>query len=175
MPSFWTPTIVPKGLNDQNVYLVVDDFGPVNRAYREVNVDAADFKTVIRDLIAGQYRNPVCVIAFNTVEQWSDDVSADVEREIRKRFDAAYNDVPSTVEAFIEHHVGHAPVEFETGMTDAKAARYRRLALMETDVETVKLLHLLADEAERGVLCVAQANTRRSEKSIENLQPLRGV
>ena len=33
----WTPSIVPKG-DDQNVYLVVDDFGRNGRVYRETDV-----------------------------------------------------------------------------------------------------------------------------------------
>jgi hypothetical protein len=37
----WTPSIVPNG-NDQNVYLVVDDFGRLGRSYRETDVERAD-------------------------------------------------------------------------------------------------------------------------------------
>jgi hypothetical protein len=37
-------------------------------------------------------------------------------------------------------------------MTDARSVRYRRLALAEPDVENARLLRLLADEADRGVL-----------------------
>jgi hypothetical protein len=33
----WTPSIVPRGV-DQNVYLVVDDFGRDGRVYREADV-----------------------------------------------------------------------------------------------------------------------------------------
>jgi hypothetical protein len=33
----WSPSTVPKS-NDQNVYLVVDDFGRLGRAYRETDV-----------------------------------------------------------------------------------------------------------------------------------------
>jgi hypothetical protein len=45
-------------------------------------------------------------------------------------------------------------------MTDPRATRYRRLALAEKDPETVRLLRLLADEAERGILCVSQQKVR---------------
>jgi hypothetical protein len=37
----------------------------------------------------------------------------------------------------------------------ARALRYRRLALAETDRAKAELLNQLADEAERGVLCTA--------------------
>jgi hypothetical protein len=59
----WTPSIVPKG-NDQNVYLVVDDFGRNGRAYREADVESTDLETVIADLLDGQYQNPVRIVSF---------------------------------------------------------------------------------------------------------------
>ena len=72
-----TPSIVPDG-DDQNVYLVVDDFGRNGRAWREADVEATDLETVILDLLEGQYKNPVRVVGFNTAEGWSQDVSADI-------------------------------------------------------------------------------------------------
>jgi hypothetical protein len=41
-------------------------------------------------------------------------------------------------------------------MSDARSTRYRRLALAEHDVENARLLRLLADEADRGVLCTVE-------------------
>jgi hypothetical protein len=41
-------------------------------------------------------------------------------------------------------------------MSNPRAARYRRLALQEPDTQKAKLLHLIADEADRGVLCTAE-------------------
>jgi hypothetical protein len=48
-------------------------------------------------------------------------------------------------------------------MDQSRALRYRKLALQETDKETAKLLQLLADEADRGVLCAVEW-TRQSPK-----------
>lgn len=107
MHSPWTPTLVPRQPDDQNVYLVVDDFGQSGRVFREADVEANDLETVISDLVAGQFSKPIRIVAFNTAEHWADDVSVDIAREIRRRFDAAYDDVPSTVEDFVERHVGH--------------------------------------------------------------------
>jgi hypothetical protein len=45
-------------------------------------------------------------------------------------------------------------------MSNARAIRYRRLALVEQDNEKARLLRLIADEADRGVLINA-AWTRR--------------
>ena len=41
-------------------------------------------------------------------------------------------------------------------MTSPRAVRYRRLALVEQDNEKAKLLRLIADEADRGVLFTVQ-------------------
>jgi len=55
-----TPSIVPKG-DDQNVYLVVDNFGRHGSVYRETEVERTELETTITDLIAGQFNDPVRV------------------------------------------------------------------------------------------------------------------
>jgi hypothetical protein len=47
-------------------------------------------------------------------------------------------------------------------MTNTRAVRYRRLALAETDPAAAAILQILADEAERGVLCVSEKSVRSS-------------
>jgi hypothetical protein len=101
----WTPSNVPNG-DDQSVYLVVDDFGPNGRAYRETDVEAADLETVILDLLEGQYKNPVRIIAFNVAEGWSQDASADIAQELRRRCDLQLRDVPPGIQDFVERHAG---------------------------------------------------------------------
>jgi hypothetical protein len=86
--SNWTPSIVPRD-DDQNVYLVVDDLGQLGRVWREIDAETTDLETVIVDLLDGQYNNPVRVVGFNTAEQWSQDVSADVAAELRRRCDCS--------------------------------------------------------------------------------------
>jgi hypothetical protein len=79
----WTPSILPnREEDDQNVYLVVDDFGRNGRAFREAD-EATDLETVISDMLSGEYKNPARVVAFNTTEKWSQDVSRDVAHELR--------------------------------------------------------------------------------------------
>jgi hypothetical protein len=84
--SGWAPSIVPNG-DDQNVYLVVDDLGRFGRVWREAEVDHTDLETVIRDLLAGEYSNPIGVFGFNVLEGWLSDVSPDVAQELRRRCD----------------------------------------------------------------------------------------
>jgi hypothetical protein len=103
--SSWTPSIVPKG-DDQNVYLVVDDFGRNGRVYREADVETTDLETVILDLLEGQYKNPFRVVAFNTAEELSQDVSADVAHELRRRCDLQLRDVPFFLQDFVDRYEG---------------------------------------------------------------------
>ena len=47
-----------------------------------------DLETVTRDLLEGQYKNPLRIVGFNTAEGWSQDVSADIAHELRYRWPA---------------------------------------------------------------------------------------
>jgi hypothetical protein len=62
--SNWTPSIVPN--YDEIVCLVIDGLGQLGQAYREADVDAARFDTVIADLLDGQYADPLRVISFTS-------------------------------------------------------------------------------------------------------------
>ena len=67
---------------DVAVYIVLDDCGKNGKIYRETDEATADLDTVISDIIGGQYNRPSRVVAFNTFEGWSRDVTEDVAREI---------------------------------------------------------------------------------------------
>jgi hypothetical protein len=107
MGQSFFPSIVPNG-PDQNFYLVINNFGNLGTAFPETDVDKADLETVIGDLMSGQYSDPVRVVAFNTAEQWSADVSQDVAHEIRRRADIAGDDVAPSIAQFVETHAGPA-------------------------------------------------------------------
>ena len=103
--SNWTPSIVPDD-QDQTIYLVANDFGKIGRAWVEADYETTDLETVIQDLLTGQYSNPIRVVAFNTAERWSEDVSEDVAHELRRRCDLQKRDLPSTLSDFVERHEG---------------------------------------------------------------------
>jgi hypothetical protein len=87
---------------DGTVYLVLDDFGELGTAYREIDAAKADLTTVVADLLSGQYRHPLRVVAFNTAEGWSRDVSADIARQVVTRARELDRDLPAAVRAFVE-------------------------------------------------------------------------
>jgi hypothetical protein len=103
--SNWTPSIVPSG-DDHNVYLVMDDLGRLGRVWRETDDCAAELEAVILDLLAGQYKSPIRVVAFNTAEHWSQDVSADVAQELRRRCDLQQRDIPFFLQNFVDRYEG---------------------------------------------------------------------
>ena len=79
----FSPSIVPLD-EDRDVYLVLDQLGlRYGRVWRETDEEDTDFKTVIRQLLEGQYTNPFQVVAFNPTEGWSRDVSDDIADELR--------------------------------------------------------------------------------------------
>jgi hypothetical protein len=97
--------IVPYGA-DQTVYLVIDRFGGLGSVYRETEVERADLETIITDLVSGQFNDPIRVVAFNTLEHWSEDVSEYIAYEIQTRYDIEGEDVPEHIQDFIVSYTG---------------------------------------------------------------------
>lgn len=102
--SDWTPSIFPNE-NDRTVYLVAVEFGK-GRAWTEADYETTDLETVIHDLLTGQYSQPIRVVAFNTAERWSEDVSEDVAHEIRQRCDLQMRDIPFFLQDFTDRYEG---------------------------------------------------------------------
>jgi hypothetical protein len=102
-----TPMIVPYGA-DQTVYLVVDRFARLGTVYRETEVEQTDLETIITDLMSGQFNDPVRVVAFNTLEHWSEDVSEYIAFEIQTRCDIEGVTVPEHIRDFVASYAGPA-------------------------------------------------------------------
>jgi hypothetical protein len=87
------------------MYLVLDDHGQFGIAYVETDPAEADHETIIRNFLTGQYSNALRVVAFNTAEGWSRDVSEDIAGEVLERaFDADEN-LGEDTKRFIDRHV----------------------------------------------------------------------
>ena len=97
-----SPSIIPDDA-DRDIYLVLDDFGKVGRAWRETDERAADRDALIRDLLDGQYRDPVRIVAFNTVEGWSRDLTEEIAVVLHERC-ADAGAVPQSLQHFLEQH-----------------------------------------------------------------------
>ena len=98
-----TPALVPHF--DVTVHIVLDDFGKAGRVYRETDEQEASLESVIDDLLTGQFNNPVRVVAFNTSEGWSRDVSEDVAREVVRRVAGSGRPLAASSRKFVETYV----------------------------------------------------------------------
>jgi hypothetical protein len=96
-----SPSIVPPGPSPAT-HLVLDDFGGrIGRAWRETDEDATDRETLILNLLSGEYKKPVRIVAFNSADGWCRDVTGDIADELRRRC-VEYGEVPNSVLQFLE-------------------------------------------------------------------------
>ena len=95
-----SPSIVPREA-DQDTYLVLEDFGGIGCSWRETDAEDADRETLIRDLVDGQYRRPVRIVCFNSVEGWCRDVTLDIADELRRRY-VEFGEVPDPILDFTD-------------------------------------------------------------------------
>ena len=91
--------------NDVAVYLVEEDFGHLGRAYLETDAAEADRETIVRNFNSGQYRNAVRVVAFNTAQGWSRDVSEDIANAVLDQAYDADDTLSEDTKRFIDRHV----------------------------------------------------------------------
>lgn len=78
-----SPSIAPHG-PQQDTYVVLDDFGWIGRAWRKTDAGAADRETLIKNLLASEFNQPIRIDAFNVAEGWSRDVTVDIADELRR-------------------------------------------------------------------------------------------
>lgn len=99
----FAPSIVPYGA-DQTIYLVMDNSCSSGSVSRETEIERPDPEAVISDLLSGQFNDPVRVVAFNTLEHWSEDLSEEIASEIQTRCDIAGDGVPDHLQDFVQRH-----------------------------------------------------------------------
>ena len=73
-----TPLAPREPAFDVTVHIVLNDFGPLGRAYVETDEAEADEATIVQNILSGQYSCPVGVVAFNAAEGWARDVTEDI-------------------------------------------------------------------------------------------------
>ena len=93
-------TLVPEE-DHRDIYLVLEDFGSLGRVWRETDEAGTNRAWMIRSLLEGQYENPVRIVAFNTAEGWSRDVTVDIADELRRRY-VEFDEVPDSILDFME-------------------------------------------------------------------------
>ena len=98
-----TSSLVPHF--DVTVHIVLDDYGKAGRVYRETDEEDTTVGSVVDDLLTGQFNNPVRVVAFNTSEGWSRDVSEDIAREVLRRMAERGRPLAASSRQFVQTYV----------------------------------------------------------------------
>src|SRR5829696_1421192 len=93
-------------LQNSDLHFVLCNFGRAGCAYVETDPNAADERTIARNLMEGQYGTPQQVIALNPAEGWCRDVSEDIARTVLQLADAEQDTLPDGTRDFVEKHLG---------------------------------------------------------------------
>jgi hypothetical protein len=96
--------LVPDG--DVTVHIVLNDFGDLGRAYVETDEAAADEATIVENILTGQYLCPLRVVAFNTAEGWSRDVTEDIAVAVMNRVRSEQRSIGKVAQEFLERVLG---------------------------------------------------------------------
>lgn len=98
------PSIVPE--QGGIAYLVLDDLGELGRVWRETE-EEADRETLVKQLLSGEYSNPVKIITFDAREGWVRDVSREIADELRRR---GHGDTAPALDDFLARYRSHLQV-----------------------------------------------------------------
>ncbi len=86
--------------------MVLNDFGPLGRAYIETDEANADEATIIENILSGQYSHPVRVVAFKTVEGWARDVTEDIAQAVLSKAQTEGRSVSIAAQEFLARMLG---------------------------------------------------------------------
>jgi hypothetical protein len=86
--------------------VVLNDFGPLGRAYVETDEAETDEATIVENILSGQYSHPVRVVAFNTAEGWARDVTEDIARAILSKAHSEPRSIGIVAQEFLVRVLG---------------------------------------------------------------------
>ncbi|HEY6861963.1 MAG TPA: hypothetical protein VI358_19525 [Pseudolabrys sp.] len=98
--------LVPDKNSDVTVHIVLNDFGDLGRAYVETDEAEADEATIIDNILSGQYSRPPRVVAFNTAEGWSRDVTEDIAAAVVSKALSERRPIGKAAQEFLERALG---------------------------------------------------------------------
>src|SRR5262245_35266629 len=105
-----TASLAPRSFSyDTTVYIVLNDFAKFGHAYAETDESEADESAVISDIISGAHSNPLRVVAFNTHEGWSRDVTEEIAGKILD-LNRQGTALGEAAREFVERVTGESPI-----------------------------------------------------------------
>ena len=94
------------GEPDVTVHIVLNDFGPLGRAYVETDEAEADENTIVQNILSGDFSHPLRVVAFNTAEGWARDVTEDIARVVLSRAHSQPRSIGIAAQEFLVRVLG---------------------------------------------------------------------
>ena len=91
---------------DVTVHIVLNDFGPLGRAYAETDEAEADEATIVENIMSGQYSHPLRVVTFNTAEGWGRDVTEDIAQSVLNKAQNEHRPISIVVQEFLVRTLG---------------------------------------------------------------------
>ena len=101
-----TPLAPSEPAFDVTVHIVLNDFGPLGRAYVETDETQADEATIVENILSGQYSCPLRVVAFNTAEGWARDVTEDIARAVLSKAQSEHRSIAIAAQDFLARTLG---------------------------------------------------------------------
>jgi hypothetical protein len=97
-------TLVPMSPahSELTVYQVLDDLGKLGCIWREIAAARANEQAIIDDILSGQYVRPLRVVAFNTDDGWSRDVTGEIAAKLLDAAGTQGRSLGATAWEFIE-------------------------------------------------------------------------
>jgi len=91
--------------DDVTIYIVVDR-NERRFFYTEADEHDARKQSVIENILAGRYSDPVRVVAFNLVQGWARDVTREIATAVLSRARAEHRKLSPSAESFLERVLG---------------------------------------------------------------------
>src|SRR5690242_10171136 len=101
-------SLAPTGPSeDVTVHIVLNDYGKLGIAYVETDAAKADQATIVEYIVTGEISRPLRIIAFNTHEGWSRDITEDIAVRIFE-LNQQGRELSAVARDFVERAIGKA-------------------------------------------------------------------
>src|SRR5258708_19828836 len=87
---------------DLDLHFVLCDFGALGTAYVETVPTEVDRRTIIRNMMSGEYDHPLQAIAVNPAKGWARDVSEDIAPALVETAVPGRQSIPPGTQGFVE-------------------------------------------------------------------------
>ena len=91
---------------DLTVYTVLEDFGKLGCAWREIDELWADEQSIVEGILRGEYERVLRVVAFNADEGWARDVTRDIALKVVRAARRQDRKMSALTREFIERVTG---------------------------------------------------------------------